>query len=491
MLAAGCRESNEESGDAAPMCGNENDPTAPAAVADGVYDHPCAPVDGGPIDEFIAWFSTADRDALFDGAVDRLAAGLTSDQLVAGLYIAHVTFSFHRDEHWRLAVPSAQRAGGHGTAHHELLPLLWCLRRTHPDAIGTSVCPAPGAAADPSAAALLRLQDALEAWDQPAADAALVAALRGGQLPTVRDVLLEYGSRTHDWIGHTMIEATQAMRVLVSAGNRGAEPILRGLLRTMMRGSTSSSAPFDANRKRLLLLPDDWESGGADEGATLELLAELRTADDEGAAALAAQMLREGVGPRAIWDATRPATAELTLRFTWPQWIKFPLHAVTSNNALRLAYDSTCDDRLRRLLVLQAVAWVPLHREKAIEYLPSEPPPGWEIDTLEPTGDVSIPIETLLDDADLDRRAGVAQALGWLRDGGDPDVLRARFLELCVGYTFEEHELKFPIAALEEVDAASPVFRERLLAAALAYGASTTNGLWTGHDEALAALARL
>jgi len=492
-MVAGCRDAGapaSDDGDTTDAaCGIVDEPAG--AVPAGDWEHSCAPIDGGPIDELVAWIAAAERDELFDGVVDRLQSGLEPTDLVTGMYVSQVTLAYAADEHARLVIPSARLAGGYDTQHHELLALLWCLRRNHPDASAGSICPAPQVDPDASASALERLRDALTAWDGPAADAALASALRGGQLPAVRDVMLEYGARTQAWIGHTMIQATQAVRVLAQGRNRGAEPILRALLETMMRNATDSTAPYDANRVRRDGLPVDWADGDADEGATLELLAEIRVANDEDAAATAARMLTDGVGARTIWDATRLAAAELTLRFPWPVWIKFPIHAVTSNNALRLAYDWTCDDRLRRLLLLQAVAWLPIHREQARGYQPAEPAPGWEIDTLEPDGDASTSLAELLETADQNRRNGVAQALGWLQGGGDAGRLRAAALELCVANTFEEHELKFPVAAFEEAEAASAPFRERLTAAALAYGSAPANGVWSGHEEAVAALARL
>jgi hypothetical protein len=493
-MVAGCRDTNTpadaEGETTEAMCGIADEPDG-GAVQAGPWEHPCAPIDGGPIDELIAWLAQAERDELFDGVVDRIAGGLDPAALVTGMYVSQVTLAYSHDEHARLVIPSAHLAGGFGTDHHELLALMWCLRRNHPDGTVSSICPTPQVEPDASDAALDRLRDAMNAWDGPAADAALAAALRGGQLPAVRDVMLEYGARTQAWIGHTMIEAAQAVRVLAQGKNRGAEPIFRALVGTMMRNAADSTVPYDANRVRLEMLQAGWADGDADEGATLELLAELRVANDEDAAATAARMLGEGVGPRAIWDATRLAAAELTLRFPWPVWIKFPIHAVTSNNALRLAYDWTCDDRLRRLLLLQAVAWLPIHREQAREYQPAEPAPGWEIDTLAASGDASASVGELLEAADQNRRTGVALALGWLRGGGDAEELRARTLELCVANTFEEHELKFPIAAFEEAEAASAPFRERLTAAALAYGSAPQNGVWADHADAVAALSRL
>ena len=39
------------------------------------------------------------------------------------------------------------------------------------------------------------------------------------------------------------------------------------------------------------------------------------------------------------------------------------LHALTSTNALRFAYDTAADDMTRRLLLLQNTAFIPMFRE--------------------------------------------------------------------------------------------------------------------------------
>jgi hypothetical protein len=468
------------------------DQEEPAELGGEVYEHACAPVDGGPIDELIAWLATATRDELFSGVGQRLANGLSIDEFATAIYIAQITLWNDGDEHRRLVIPSARALADMPAEHPPMLALMWCLGRNHRTSLGSSICPAPTVEPDPDPAALDRVRAALEVGDIEAADAAVVAALRGRQLAALRDLLLEYGASNHDWIGHTMIQAAQAMRVLAASGGRGAEPILRSLVRSIRAApDLALTASYYANRERIASIPEATGASTFDEGAALELLAHLRHADAESAADATSTMLMEGVDPSTIWEATRLAAAELTLRFSWPAWIKFPIHAVTSNNAMRVAHDMTCDTRLRRLLLLQATSWVPIHRDHAESYNPSEPASGWAIDVLEPEGDPSASLEEILELAGVNRREGVRHALAWLREGGDPLQLRARALEIDVRNTFEEHELKHPVAAFEEAAAAQPVFASVLWAAGLSFGAEPSGAAWNGHDEAVAALAGL
>lgn len=477
------------SGDPLASCADQEDP---AELGSDVYEHACAPVDGGRIDELVAWLATAANDELFDGAAQRLASGLSIDELAAAIYVAQVTLWHDGDEHRRIVIPSARVLADMPAEHPPMLALMWCLSRNHRTSLGSSICPAPQVEPDPDPAALERVRAALEAGDTDAVDAAVVAALRGRQLAAMRDLLLEYGASNHAWIGHTMIQATQAARVLAGVGGRGAEPILRALARSIAASPDHPlTASYYDNRERLAAIPEASDGASFDEGAALELLAHLRDADATSAAELTARMLIEGVAPSTIWEATRLAAAELTLRFAWPAWIKFPIHAVTSNNAMRVAHDMTCDTRLRRLLLLQAASWIPVHRDHAQSHNPTEPATGWAIDTLEPEGDPSATLEEILAHAGVDRREGVQHALAWLREGGDPRELQARALEVDVRNTFEEHELKHPVAAFEEAAAAQPRFAHVMWAAGLAFGSEPDGAKWNGHDEAVAALGRL
>ena len=476
-------------GDPLASCADQDEPSE---LGSDVHEHACAPVDGGRIDELVAWLATATRDELFEGAAQRLASGLTIDEFTAAIYVAQITLWHDGDEHRRIVIPSARVLADMPAEHPPMLALMWCLSRNHRTSIGSSICPAPQVEPDPDPTALEQIRAALEAGDKEAADAAVVAALRGRQLAAVRDVMLEYGASNHEWIGHTMIQATQAARVLAGVGGRGAEPILRALVRSIAAGpDLPLTASYYENRERIAAIPEAAGGASFDEGAALELLAHLRDADASSSAEATATMLIEGVDPSTIWEATRLAAAELTLRFSWPAWIKFPIHAVTSNNGMRVAYAMTCDTRLRRLLLLQAASWISIHRDHAQSYNPTEPAAGWAIDTLEPEGDPSASLEEILAHAGVNRREGVRHALAWLREGGDPLELQARALELDVRATFEEHELKHPVAAFEEAAVAQPRFADVMWASGLAFGSEPDGAKWNGHDEAVAALGRL
>ena len=99
------------------------------------------------------------------------------------------------------------------------------------------------------------------------------------------------------------------------------------------------------------------------------------------------------------------------------------LHAVTSTNALRFAYQSSGDDLTRRFLLLQNAAFLPLFREAmkgrgGLRDL--------RVDTLEPaepkaTGPEAV--EEIFADVSRDRLAASRKALAYLRAGGQGEKL--------------------------------------------------------------------
>ena len=132
-------------------------------------------------------------------------------------------------------------------------------------------------------------------------------------------------------------------------------------------------------------------------------------------------------------------------------------------NALRYAFGETGDDETRRLLVLQAAAFLPLFREA----MHGRGKVGdARIDTLEPAGggDVDEVFATL----SRDRAAAARMALGLVR--ADPANARrlvdaGRLLVFLKGT--DTHDYKFSAAVMEDYAAVSPAWRDRFLAAGL------------------------
>src|SRR5439155_15426695 len=134
------------------------------------------------------------------------------------------------------------------------------------------------------------------------------------------------------------------------------------------------------------------------------------------APAAAVRLLNRGASANCLWDAILAAASELTMRKAGI----VSLHAVTSSNALRYAFDTSADDETRRLLLLQNASFVPLFR-KALGDAPDV-----RIDALEPeptkaTGRDAV--GEIFADAGRDRATAARKALAYLKDNPQPREL--------------------------------------------------------------------
>src|SRR5690606_24481943 len=119
-----------------------------------------------------------------------------------------------------------------------------------------------------------------------------------------------------------------------------------------------------------------------------------------------------GVSPRSIWDGLFEAAGEALMRR--PGIVA--LHAVTSINAIHFAYQASGEDETRRLLMLQAAAFMTLFREilnargegPAIDAFEARPPAA--------DGDA---LEDIFAEVSRDRMAAAQKTLAWLSAGGD------------------------------------------------------------------------
>jgi hypothetical protein len=143
------------------------------------------------------------------------------------------------------------------------------------------------------------------------------------------------------------------------------------------------------------------------------------------------------------------------------------VHANTSVNALHYAYRQQDDPRARRLLLLQAAAFLPLFRDLLggeRRHLRIE-----TLEALDHEADPGSAIEDIFATVSHNRVNAARKTLGYLSAGGaEPPFLRlARqyVVERNTGY----HDYKFAEAAFENAAAMQSPWRERYLAAAVLY----------------------
>jgi hypothetical protein len=218
-----------------------------------------------------------------------------------------------------------------------------------------------------------------------------------------------------------------------------------------------------ANVPRASQLRNDWLVGKVDRSVTAELLTMLRTASPDEASTAVVEIINRGNSPQVVWDAVFLAAAELLMR----QPAIVPLHAVTTSNALNYLWRSSADDQTRRMLLLQAAAFIPHFRESSTGRGKLA---AWKIDEMEraPLPSTGFrAISEALGELSNDPYSAAGKILAWLDANKQPQefIDAARVLVFLKGN--DAHDYKFSTAVLEDWQHISPVWRDRYLAASV------------------------
>jgi hypothetical protein len=213
--------------------------------------------------------------------------------------------------------------------------------------------------------------------------------------------------------------------------------------------------PWRENQQLVTRIRADWAQGRLDPQATGELLASLRRDSWSDVCRLAVDLLNRGVAPQSIWDAMFVGSGELLMR----QPGIVALHASTTSNAMYYLYTNSGDDRTRRLLLLQNLAFLPMFRQAMqgrgrVQEV--------RIDQLE-AADTNEPPEALVEsifaDIGRDPQSAAQRTLAYAKAA--PNALefirKARQLVSLKGRG--SHDFKFSSAVLEDFQQVSPAWR--------------------------------
>jgi hypothetical protein len=427
------------------------------------------------IEPVVEWIEETPRDRVLDVAVDQLKAGLSYRDLLAGLFLAGIRniqprpvgFKFHAV----LVINSAHLLGQTAAVSDRLLPLFWALDNFKASQaqdvkegdwtlakVDEGRVPKPGKAEK-------SFIEAMEAWDVDAADAAVAALCRTAGAAEAMGPFWRMGTRDFRNIGHKAIFTMQCWRTLQVIGWPNAEPVLRslayGMLDTQGDSNPAPLGPYEANLAASRTVRDGWQVGSCDPGATQTLLEAMRHEKPEEASREAVTLLNRGVSPDSLWDAVVLCGGELMMR----QPGILPIHAVTSANALHYIFGASGDETTRKLALLQAVAWQAMFRDRM------KAPDGAKIDALEAktsVGGGEGVVGEVFSTLDKDRGEAARMALGYLAEGGSPDLIFAAGRRMIFHKGIDSHDYKYGAAAWEEFRLASdPKFRAPLVAAAL------------------------
>ncbi len=428
---------------------------------------------GSGIEPLVALIADTARDKVIEEVAVRIRSGLPYRDLVAALMLAAIRnvqprpnpgFKFHAV----LVIWACHQASQAGPDGDRWLPLLWAVDQFKVSqaeekkksgwqmgAIDESKLPPPHKARQ-------ALVDALENWDDPAAEEAAAALARSAGAHEAFDLLARYGARDFRALGHKAIFMANGWRTLESIGWSHAEPILRSLAQAYTsregaqnpaRGDAPPDRPWKRNLELSRQLKAEWRDGRIDPGATTDLLAALRQASDEEASKKVLEIVNGGISPQSVWDALFLASGELLMRRA-----NIPsIHAVTTMNALRYAFDTVASDETRRLIFLQAAAFLPLFRGNDPKL------PDVKLDQLEPVKP-GEGIPEILADISRDKMQAARKVLGSSVDA-QPLIDAARVVLFQKG--MDVHDYKFASAALEDYGHVSPAWRARYLASSV------------------------
>ena len=460
---------------------------------------------GSGTESMVRLLEETSRDQLLESVAAKIKTGTSYREVLAALLLAGVRniqprpsvgFKFHAV----LVVNAAHLASLSSPDSDRWLPIFWALdyykrvQLEEEQRSGWKMAPVDETAVPPAHKARQAFIDAMENWDEKAADTAVASLARSAGANEVFELFYRYGMRDFRSIGHKAIFVANSQRTLSWVGWRHAEPVLRSLAYALLNhegGQNPAKSDLEADRpgRRNAELANkirsDWRDGKLDAAATNELLATLRSGSNNEASDQAVELLNRGVSPQSIWDAVLVGSGELLMR----QPGIIGLHTLTTANALHYAYSASANDETRRLLMLQNCAFLPMFRQRAfgrgdVKDLSINDLKAVDLDSSTPTGS----LEEIFADISSNRMTAAGKVRTYLKDHGTakPFVDAARRMIFQKGR--DAHDYKYSSAVLEDYAHVSPEFRDQFLALSvfnLRGSGSRDNGLVQRTRQAL------
>ncbi len=420
------------------------------------------------------------RERLLEQVAARVREGLSYRQILTALQLAGVRnveprpsvgFKFHSV----LVVYSAHQASMGGADQHRWLPIFWALdyfKATQAQDAREgdwTMAPVDEAAVPPAERASQSFIEAMDRWDEAQADVAVASLARHFGAQSVFDHFARYAGRDYRSIGHKAIFVSNAWRTLQCSGWRFAEPVLRSLAYALLNhtgeGNPSQNdyeadRPWRENQELVTKIRADWPEGRLDDQATVELLSALRDDSSSDVCRLAVKMLNEGVSPQSLWDAVFVGAGELLIR----QPAIVALHASTTTNALHYLYTASADDRNRRLLLLQNLAFLPMFRQSMHGRGRVQDIRIDQLQAAETAESPAVQVEAIFADVGRDAASAARRTLAYAQD--DPMALEfvRKARELVALKSRTSHDFKYSSAVLEDYASISPAWRPAHLA---------------------------
>ena len=436
---------------------------------------------GDDIEPIVRPLEDTPRDRVLDEFARRIRDGLSYQEVIAALLLAGVRnvqprpsvgFKFHAV----LVVNSAHLASLASPDKDRWLPVFWALdyfksAQARDVQEGNWTMQKVDESAVPSASnARQAFVQAMERWDEDAADAAIVGLARTAGANEVFELFYQLGCRDFRSIGHKAIFVSNAKRTLDCIGWHHAEPVLRSLAYALLNHqgepnpATSNLAADQSGRRNQQLaskIGPNWLDGEVDHGATSELLAALRSNSSDDACDLVVQLLNRGTAAQSIWDALLCGAGELLMR----QPGIVALHAVTSSNALRYAFATSGNEQTRKVLMLQNAAFLPLFRQAMGRRGSVSERHVDQLRPAETEGGKDGSLADIFEAVSSNRGEAASMIMQYLQHGAAESLIdEARRLVFLKGD--DAHDYKYSSAVLEDYYSVSPPWRNQYLATA-------------------------
>ncbi len=444
-----------------------------AVAAPPLEDEPVVPLDPA-IEPLVRLLEETPRNRIVETFAAKVREGTRYEDMLAALLLSAVRnveprpsvgFKFHSV----LVVQSIHLASTALPEDERWLPVFWALdyfkgtQAADERERGWTMAPVGSALPKPANAAAA-LTDAMQRWDEAAADASIAALVRTAKPEEIWPLFFRYGGRDFRSIGHKAIDVANSHRVLGVIGWQHAEPVLRSLAYALLMHEDGNPAerddpadrPWRRNQDLAKKIPANWNDGRIDHEATLSLLHTLRDGSENDTCDKVVELLQNGAGPQSIWDALFLGSAELVVRQTGI----VALHAVTTTNALRYCYQAAADDTARRLILLQNAAFLPMFRQamagrgKVREFA---------IDELQPDGDGSV--GDIFDAVSRDSMQAAQNTLRYFQSGSALGPWTDKARQFVVQKGTSVHDYKLAFAAIEDAENISREWQGHYLAA--------------------------
>ena len=431
------------------------------------------------IEPLVRLLEQTPRDRVLEEVAARVRKGLTYREVIAALFLAGVRniqprpvgFKFHAV----MVVNSARLASLASPDEERWLPIFWAIDQFKSSQAADeregdwTMGPVKESDVPSSHKAKAAFLEAMDSWDEAAADAAIVGLVRTAGAHEIFELLCRYGVRDFREIGHKAIYISNSFRTLEAIGWHHAEPVLRSLTYAILdrngakQNPSKADLPEDRPYRRSLEhrkeIPEAWLDGKPSPEATGELFQMVRQGAAVDMIQKTVELLKKGVAPQSIFDACWEGAGELLMRA--PGILS--LHATTYTNAVHYQWQHCRDEETRKLLLLQNAAFMPLFRGNKKDE-------GTRLDELQPanleTGGEEA-VSEIFADISKDRLLASRKILTYLKAKGDPKLLANAARRLIFTKGRDSHDYKFSAAVLEDYHFMAPQWRDRFLAASV------------------------